>query len=253
MFDTLSKSPALWIKSHFQAILSVMAVCALAGLGFIGYKTWSEKQNQQVRKSLYQLKKSLYDMDPNKEDPKALPDLLKDQQLKSLKLTPKMKETAAQYAELIKKRHKTKASAEFALDLADFYYRYNEKEKAKSLLALFALPKKTSAVYHLIAFQLASYYTNPAECEKALALLEALRQNKKAIAFHQESALKEGLCFELTGQKDKALARYEEILQKDPDSWTGQQAQDYRRILILSRNIQKSQEGKAKNQSKDKL
>ena len=245
MFDrfAFSESPALWIKDHFKGILAVMAVCALSGLGFIAWREWNERHNQKVRESLYRLKKSLHDLETNEkgEDTASSFDIFSESKKENPPaFTQEIKETAKRYAEHIRQYRNTKASVEFALDLADFYYRYNEKEKAKSLLAFFAQPEETAGIYHLAVFQLASYYTNKTECDKALALFRGLSRNKKATAFHLESALKEGLCLEITGQRDQALAKYEEILQKDPNSWTGRQAQDYRRILILERGIQKS-------------
>ena len=123
--------------------------------------------------------------------------------------------------------------------MADFYYRYGEREKAKELLSLFAFPKKVSSLYHLASFQLAAYYMDEKECKNALVLLSDLSLNKKAATFHLESDLQQALCLESMNRYEQALHKYEKILNKDPGGYTGRLAQDYKKLLILNKNLKK--------------
>ena len=79
------------------------------------------------------------------------------------------------------------------------------------------------------------------ECEKALALLEALSLNEKASSFHLESDLQQALCLEHLNRYEQALEKYENILSKDSEGYIGRLAQDYKKILVLNRNLKKAQ------------
>ena len=221
---------ALWIKRYFKAIALVFFLAGLIAMAFIAWHKWQENQEKKTQDSLYKLKSDL----------KAL---IKDSktanQNKPLALSREMKDKAKIYEEAIKKSQKSRAGAVFSIDLADFYYQRGAKQKAKDLLSLFAFPEKSSSLYQLVSFQLSSYYMDEGECEKALALLSALRSNKKAVPFHSESDLQQGLCLERLGRYDLALSKYEAVINKDSANYVSRLAEDYKKLLLLKRNLKK--------------
>ena len=237
--EMTSERIALWLRTHLKKILAIFFLSVLTGFAFIGWKEWKEREEKKIQNSLYELQKALkqlVDKAEGKQDEKQ-PDFLPDlDQQKNLVLTEEMKEKASLYEEGLKQNLKSRVSAVSAIDLADFYYRYGETEKAKELLHLFALPEESSSIYHLASFQLAAYYMNEEKCEEALTLLEGLSSNKKASYLHLEISLQQALCLEHLGRYEQALHKYEDILNKDPEGYTGRLAEDYKKTLVLNRN-----------------
>ena len=240
---------AFWVKNHLKIILFFFFLSILTGFAFIAWKEWQEKKGKQIWNALYEVQKSLKQLVENtegKQKEKTLNFLDPDKQ-KPLIFNEEMKKKADLYEKTIKQFQKNTSSAAFAIDLANFYYKYGETKKAKELLLPFALPKKTSSIYHLLSFQLATYYMNEKECEKALALLEELNSNKKASYFHLESDLQQAICLEHLNRYEQALHKYENILNKDPEGYTGRLAQDYKKTLILNRNSVKTEKKNEKS------
>ena len=240
-----SEQIAFWIKSHFKKILFVFCIFVLAGFAFIGWNAWKKNQDNKIQDSLYELQKALNQLveDTEEKDEKGALNLFAGLNDKKIPVfTKEMKEKASSYEEAIKQNQNSKISAVFSIDLADFYYKRGETQKAKELLSLVAFPKKPLGIYHLASFQLAAYYMDKKECEKALALLEALSLNEEASSFHLESDLQQALCLEHLNRYEQAMEKYEGILNKDPEGYIGRLAQDYKKALILSRNLKRHNE-----------
>ncbi len=228
---------AFWLKKHLKKILFVFSLMTLLALAFIGWSEWRKKEETKIQNSLYEYQEALNKLRERIEvDKKNTLDFLIESDEKKFVPTEEMKKKADLYERAITQHQSYQASAVFAIDLADFYYEYGEIEKAKELLLLFAFPKKASNIYHLASFQLASYYMDEKDCEKALALLEALSLNEKAEYMHLESHLQQALCLEHLKHYEQALRKYEDILNKDPEGYTGRLARDYKKILILNKN-----------------
>ncbi len=233
-----SERIALWIKQNFNSIVFVLSFFALIALAFIGWNQYVKQREKQAQESLYQLKKawqSALDAEVKKTKGKALSANKK----KAAQLSPEIRERTSAYEEAIRQEQTSRTGAVFAIDLADFYYQRGEEEKAKSLLSLFAFPERPSSLYHLASFQLASYYMSAKECEKALDILSKLSLNKKAAPFHLESDLQQAFCLEHLKRYDQALNKYNSVINKDPEGYTSRLAQDYKKMMELSRNIQK--------------
>ena len=222
----------LWIKQNFKKILWISSFSALAALVFIGWSQWEKDQERQIQDSLYELQKSL----------KELVEKSGGKTKENLVFSQEMKEKARFYEEAIKQNQKSRVAIAFSVDLADFYYQRGEKDKAKELLALFAFPDESSSGYHLASFQLASYYMDEKECEKALAILSHLNRNPKALYLHLESELQQAICLEHLNRYNQALHKYEAVINKDPQGYTGRLAQDYKKLLVLSRNLKRKNE-----------
>ena len=236
-----SEQIALWIRRRFKRILFAFSFAVLLALALIVWSQWIKNQEKQVQESLYQLQKTLHTLVKNSEGitkEKALESVEPDKRKTSV-FNQEMKDQAYSYEQAIRQHQKSRTSVVFAMDLADFYYQRGEVEKAKQLLSLFVFPAKPSSIYHLASFQLSSYYMDTKECEKALEILSQLSLNKKAAPFHLESDLQQALCLEHLNRYDQAFHKYESVINKDPEGYTGRLAQDYKKLLILNKSLKK--------------
>ena len=233
-----------WIKKHFRKIVFLLFSLLFLGLAAIAWVSWVNKKEKQVLDLLYEAQKSLNSLvkEEDKGAQEEMLDLLKEtEEEQNLSLTEEMRQKAQMYEKAVKENRSRKIAVAFAIDLADFYYKYKEPKKSIELLSLFAFPEKNSTLYHLASFQLASYYMDFDEeegCEKALSIFSALRSNKKASSFHLESDLQQALCFEHLNRHEEALHKYESVLKEDPDGYSGRLARDYKKLLILNKNLQ---------------
>ena len=234
---------AFWIRVRIKTILLALSFIVLMVCAFIGWNRWKEKQENKLQDSLYAFQKSLHTLvgDPERQSKEKNLNFLTNsgKHKKPPVFNQEMKDKARSYEEAIRENQKSRISAVYAVDLADFYYQRAESKKAKELLALFAFPEKSSSIYHLASFQLVSYYMDDKECSKALEILSVLVLNKKAVPFHLEGNLQEALCLEHLNRYEQALHKYEAVINKDPEGYTGRLAQDYKKLLILNRNIKK--------------
>ncbi|MDE0092647.1 MAG: tetratricopeptide repeat protein [Oligoflexia bacterium] len=227
----------LWVRKNLKMILSAFVVAILLSVCFLTWNWWKKKQEYKAQVSLYRLQRSLQALLPEEETPF---NFLKTKDVqKEFVLTKDMEQKALLYEQAIKRSQRFQTAVSFAIDLADFYYRYGQKEKAKEVLSLFAFPLKSHSLYHLAVFQLAGYYMNEKNCEKALPLLSQLSSNEKASAFHLESRLQKSLCLESMNRYTEALGEYEKLDSENPDSYIGRLAQDYKRLLILKEKLKK--------------
>jgi len=222
----------LWLQNHFVALLSSFVLFVCMGLGFIFFDKWSHSQEIKAKNQLSSFQKSLQDLmeEPEQKDPFDLKDLI---------LTDEMKAQASLYKKAIEDNKKYKISVSFAIDLADFYYRYGEKTTAIELLSQFAKPTEKETLNQLASFQLASYYMNDKNCEQALSLFEKLLSNPFAEGFSPEARLQTGVCLEHLNRYQEAIKEYDRVAIENPDTYLGRQAKDYKQLLILKQKLNK--------------
>ena len=238
-FELLTREQiTLWIGKNLKVILSAFSVLTLMAIGALTWNWWKKEQEYKAQVSLYTLKMSLKAL-TKEEDESSFSFLMKEESDKELVLTKEMEQRALFYEQAVKQNQSFQTAVSFAIDLADFYYRYGQKEKAKKLLSLFSLPLKSHSLYHLAVFQLANYYMDEEDCEKALSLLSQLISNKKASAFHLESRLQRALCLESLNRSKSALEEYERINIENSKNYIGRLAQDYKKLLILKEKLKK--------------
>ena len=228
----------LWIGNNLKVILSVFVMSVLIVASFLTWSWWTKEQEHKVQAVLYGFKMSLKAL-TKEDDRNSFSFLAKEETKEELVMTEDMKQRAVLYESAVTQNQKFQVAVAFAIDLADFYYRYNQKEKAKNLLSLFAFPLKSHSLYHLAVFQLAGYYMNEKSCEQALSLFSQLISNEKASAFHLESRLQRALCLESVNRSKEALEEYEKINIENPKDYIGRLAQDYKKLLILKEKLKK--------------
>ena len=227
-----------WIQKNLKVILGFFLVLTLSAVAFLTWHWWSYNQEYKAQVSLYKLQKALKLVAKEDDSKKPFNFLQGGEPEKELIFTEEIQKKTKDYEETVKQHQNFQTSVMFAIDLADFYYRYGQKEKAIELLSLFADSSKKHTLYHLAVFQLASYYMNENKCEKALPLYSDLFANKEAVAFHLESRLQKAICLEAMGRYKSALEEYEKINLEKSEEYIGKLAQDYKRMLILKKKLE---------------
>lgn len=231
---------ASWIKRHINKIIIVVGMCISAGLANVIWLNWNQKQQYHVYDDLHKSQSALYKL-LNKQNIKTDKSSFKNKKpIVKLPLSEAIKTLAQAHKNHIQKYKKHKITTAFAIDLAEFYYKHKEQDKAMQVLSPFALASRSSTMYHLASLQLATYYTNSKQCEQALKLLSQLNLNLEARAFYTESLLQQALCLENLKRYEQALHKYELILKTDPNSYTARLAKDYKMLLHLHQKQKKS-------------
>ena len=231
---------ALWTAANFRGILFFFGLLFFAGLIGVGWTEWREKRESRAYSALYTAQSALQKAG-GKASGKGYRGRGREQMLsqilgkgqKAPVYSEEMAKRAAAYGKLLKSLKSSRAAAAFAIDLADFYRFHKKTAAARETISPFALPEKSSALYHLASFQLASYYMEEKNCGKALSLLEALAGNKKAAPFHREAYLQIGLCREGQNQDEEAAASYRKALAGGKEDGAALLAKEYLRLLKL--------------------
>ncbi len=236
----------LWIYENFKNILIVAGILLLTLITAGVILEWQKKREKLLYSDLYEMQKKLQiagekvnGKNYRKQSGDLSSFLSKKEKKKSLIYSEDMKSLAQKYEKKIQINKGRKASAASAIDLANFFYLNNEKERAISLLSLFAFPKKKSSIYHLVAFQLATYYMDENNCEKALTVLKSLIANKKAISFHADSYFQSALCYEEMKNYKEAKNLYTKLIKDQNSEFDKQKFQEYIHLLTLKQKLEK--------------
>ena len=211
-----------WILGN----LRLLGVLLGLSLVFPSYYYFLKYQERESQKSLYLKQRAFYgDIEKADGADKKPP----------FSLTDKMKQSLKDYEEELLKNKKKKASLFFAIDLAHFYKEQKEEKQAIELLESFQDHHQSLNLSHLLQFFLSGLYMDDKQYEKAEKTLQSLINNKKASFLHLESRLRRGICLEELGNLEEARREYNLILKEGPESFTAKLAQDYLRLLILSK------------------
>lgn len=236
-----------FLKERLKLVFWLAGALILAGAGAAGLFHLKNQKGKEAGEILYGYKLELEKAGKiangenyNSKEPSHL-FLPKE----DIKYSDEMK-TAAKHFEQALRAHKNhKISLYFAIELADFYFKSGQKNKARSLMELFLTPKTKKnlfTVYQLARLQLASFYMEDKLCEKTLLLLEGTVHDLKPGAFDTEIYLKQGICYEETNQANKAILAYQQIIDKDPESLASKRAKDYLLTLRLKESLQTNKE-----------
>ena len=239
MFKINTDQVISWTYRNFKVLLAISLLFVVAALLFITFNMVKKDREKVAKNTLISFQKSLNSLIKKpKTESKAFALPLKEEE-KELVLTDQMKTQAQAYKQAIENHRKFKVTVYFAIDLADFYYRYGQKELAEDLLSDFSSPLAKKTLNQLASFQLAAYYMNEKECDRSLAIFEGLISNQSAKAFHLESRLQKGICLEHLNRYKEALAEYKSLSNESPDSYLSRQAKDYEKLLILKQKMEK--------------
>ena len=224
----------IFLQNYFKVISAVFLFFVALGLAGLFFQNWNKNQEEKAKDRLLFVQKALQDLVKEPEEKENPFDISEE---KELILTDEMKTRAEAYKQAINENKKYKISVYFAIDLADFYYRYGDKETAFQFLSPFSSPLSKNTLSQLVSFQLASYYMNDEKCDLALGLFEKLLSNKFAEGLFLETRLQKGICLENLNRYKEAIQVYDSLSIENPDTYMGRQAKDYKRLLILKQKL----------------
>ena len=219
-----------FFEKNLKLFLQLLGLALLGGAGAAVFFHFQSKKERDINEILYERKSQLEraGKKTNGEDynSKELSYWVLSQNKETV-YSEEMKQAAARFEKALRQYRKAKISVYFVMDLADFYFKSGQREKARSLLELFSERKRFSTVYQLLHLQLASFYMEDKLCEKALEVLKEAVRQKRAGIFDTEVYFKRGLCYEELNQKEKARLAYQKVIDKAPDSPSALRAKDY--------------------------
>ena len=256
MTDSTDKKPvqkaALWIQDHLKGMVFGLGAVFIFGFCVFALFQWRERNEKQAYNEIYAHRSALdrAHKKANGENhirgKKNIKDFFQLKEEGPFIYSEEMKNRAAVYEKALRVHQHSPAGAVGALDLADFYYRAGEREKALALLSLFEETssgffrrKRDGAVGALIRLQLAGFYMNEKNCEKALPLLAAVTETKKAEPFHPPAWLNIGLCHERSKDRVRVEEVYGKIMKKYPESASARTAEVYLRLFKISQKQNK--------------
>ncbi|MBC6416102.1 MAG: tetratricopeptide repeat protein [Bdellovibrionales bacterium] len=236
MFKIYREQVTVWLYRNFKILLGLLILCTVIALSLTVYNKIRRDKEIKAKDNLLSFQKALNDL---RGEPKKKTELfnLNSREKDNLIFTDQMKIQAQAYRKAIEEHKNFKITLYFVIDLADFYYRYGQKDLAKELLSGFSFPLEKNTFNQMVSFQLASYYMNEKDCDKSLSLFEKLISNKFAKAFHVESRLQKGICLEHLNRPKEALTEYNRVSIENADSYLGRQAKDYKNLLILKQKL----------------
>lgn len=140
------------------------------------------------------------------------------------------------------KDHKgTKASLVAGITLADLYLEHKDAQRAVSVLEPLAKEVSRSDLFFgLLSSQLGVALSDAGQCEQAVKVYDKLLSAKAQEAFHSQSLLRQGACYLALNRLDEAKAAFEKVKTEHPNTYTGEMAQSYERLIDLRRNTEPS-------------
>ena len=230
-----------FVVQWFKTLMVVLGLLVVIVGSVFAVMFFEEQKKQKAVAILYQKQKALKSLIKEEQNP------LSFLQTQELIWNKEMDNPAKEYEQAIVSYQSIKMATYFAMDLADVYYRYGKKQKAKTLLSLFSTPKKKkllffpsssfSSLSQLAIFQSVTYLMNAEKCDKALELLDTLLLQDSAKAFHAEARMQKALCLQKNNRYDEALLEYQRVLAENPDTYVGNQAQGFEKILTLEKKL----------------
>lgn len=235
MNDALREKLIYVVQKTFWPLVGIGVVAIVVSLG------WSYKNKQdiaQLKKSQNELfvirkevEKTVLSLEP-KEDPKKLSAKVPPAAEKP-KLAPQVYENA--YAPLVPKlqvfinaNQGTQTAVEAALLVAELTQEYNKPEMAIEPLttALKGLPSNLF-LYGVAQTELGNLYAKANKCLEAAQAWEKVVNEKTHTYLAGNLRLKAGVCYEKQAQLDKAEKLYQEVVDKEPGSFSGRTAKKF--------------------------
>ena len=232
-----------WIQNQFRFIVILCITSLVLGIGYLSWFKWSQYQETKIYSKLYVFKKSLTQsiMEANEQenfrekDENIYKILKKD--FSQPVYSQKMNQISLAYEEKIKTFINKKITGLFVIDLADYYYKKGDVQKAQNLLSSFIVGKKPTGFIQLAYLQLISYYMNKTSCSKALPLLDKITEAKTAKPFHAEAWMQKGICYEEQKEWGKAEEMYKQSIKQASSPFYKKMAADYLRALQFNKKI----------------
>ena len=232
-----------WIQKQFKSTVLFCIAALVLGIGYLSLFKWNQHQEAKIYSELYVFKKSLTQsiMEANKgenfrEKDRNIYRIFKKNSSKPV-YSQKMNQVSLTYEEKIKTVINKKITGLFVTDLADYFYKKGDIQKAQDLLSSFVAGKKPTGFIQLAYLQLIAYYMNQSACSKVLPLLDKITDAKKAKPFHSEAWMQKGICYEEQKEWKKAEEMYKQSLEQSSNPFYKKLASDYLRALQFNKKI----------------
>jgi tetratricopeptide (TPR) repeat protein len=234
MSEDITEKLTYWVqKAFWPAVgLAVFAVLASVGLNYkasLDHKKSSKAQDGLfvIRQELQKIAESLEPKEDPKKESKTPPILEKSKQ------SPEVLEKA--YAPVVQKlqtyvtaNQGSQSAVEAALLVAELTQEYNKPEMAIEPLAT-ALKDMNSKLFLFGVAQtkLGNLYAKAEKCPEAAQAWEKVIADKNHAYLSGNLRLKAGVCYEKQAQFEKAEALYQEVVTKEPTSFSGRTAKKF--------------------------
>ncbi len=252
-FEMASRDMLAGIAKQGGVIVSVIGVLAVAaGIGVF----WAHRQTSQetdLQAKYYTLEKRYLETKrgfdeavvqaknktAKKADPKA--DTKTDTAMAATgDLTKDYGTLPADFEQLVAESPKSKAAEMAALNVAQIYLSYGQKDKALAVLQKVNTTARTNDFSGaLVVESRASLMADNGDCKGAIGLWDKIIADKSSQWLRDESKLRMGLCFESQNEMARAEQIYKEVAAKDikqPDRETSRDAERYLRLLKLKQS-----------------
>lgn len=236
MGDDLSEKIGFWVQKLFFPLVGVVAIVVIASLG------WNFKKNKDIEKltqeqdQLFSIRKEVekvaQSLEPKEEETKKSADKKAPEKVKA-KLSPEVLEKA--YTPVVEKlqayvraNQGTQPAVEAALLVTQLTQDYNKLDMAADSLktALNGL-KPSLFLFGVGQTELGNVYAKSNRCDEAVQAWEQVFNQKEHSYLAGNLRLKSGVCYEKLAQFDKAEKLYQEVIDKEPTSFSGRTAKKF--------------------------
>ncbi len=234
MSEDIVEKLTYWVqKAFWPAVgLAVFAVIASVGLNYkasLDHKKSSKEQDGLfvIRQELQKIAESLEPKEDPKKDSKTPPALEKPKQ------SPEVLEKA--YSPVVQKLQSyvtanqgSQSAVEAALLVAELTQEYNKPEMAiESLAASLKDMNSKLFLFGVAQTELGNLYAKTEKCLDAAQAWEKVIADKNHAYMAANLRLKAGVCYEKQSQLDKAEALYQDVVTKEPTSFSGRTAKKF--------------------------
>lgn len=239
--DTISD----WVSANLRLIVGVLVAFVLAWGGWAFYEHQQVKREKAAQNDLFAITDALEKKQQEimSEENKPVVNK-KGEKAPTPKPPEKTPETlaknygsfVAQFEEFIAGHNGTKAAMVAGIELADLYLEHKDPKKAVEVLRpLAAQPSKSELFYGLLQSQLGLALSDAGECGDAVKVFDDILQVEAQKPFHSQSLLRKGACLVSMNQLDEAKAAFQQARTEYPDTFTGEMAQGYERLIQMKK------------------
>ncbi len=235
MSESIAEKISFWVQKAFWPVvgLGVLAIVVSLGLSYKAsndYKKTSKAQDELfvIRQELQKVAESLEPKEDPKKDAK-IPPVAKEKP----KLSPETLEKA--YGPVVQKlqtyvtaNQGTQPAVEAALLVGELTQEYNKSQMAIDTLNTALKGVDTNLfLYGVAQTELGNLYAKNDKCLEAAQAWEKVIADKNQSYLAGNLRLKAGVCYEKQAQFDKAEGLYQEVISKEPTSFSGRTAKKF--------------------------
>jgi predicted negative regulator of RcsB-dependent stress response len=239
------------VQANAKYIVFTLVVAALAWGSYVAYGAYAQKREIKAQNDLFAIESeyekkqeeiSKVDTTPEVKKLKAgekptPPEPPKPPEKNPETLAKNFGSIVERYESFIKDNNGTKASMVAGISLADIYLDHKEPQKAAAVLEPLAKQTRQSDLFYgLLNSQLGIALSDSGKCEDAVKVFTGLLEAKAQEPFHSQSLLRQGACLVTLNKFDEAKAAFEKARTEYPNSYTGEMAQGYERLVELRKS-----------------